>query len=59
MIYIFKMDVYKKLIKCTGFQWDDGNAGKTSDLISLLANCNTLFHRSEGDLTGYFRNDYF
>ena len=28
MIYIFKMDVYKKLKPCTGFQWDDGYAGK-------------------------------
>lgn len=28
MIYIFKMDVYKKLKSCTGFQWDEGNAGK-------------------------------
>jgi len=28
MIYIFKMDVYKKLSRCTGFQWDEGNAGK-------------------------------
>jgi uncharacterized protein len=28
MIYIFKMDIYRKLSKCTGFQWDEGNAGK-------------------------------
>ena len=28
MIYIFKMDVYKKLKLCTSFQWDEGNAGK-------------------------------
>ncbi len=28
MIYIFKMDIYKKLSKCIGFQWDEGNAEK-------------------------------
>lgn len=28
MIYILSMDIYKKLIRCTGFQWDKDNIEK-------------------------------